>query len=66
MFNNSIKKFFKATLLFTVLLTIFACSNAVNGTNEAFKLVIVWPNFFAILYPSPVEPVPWITFPTCC
>lgn len=34
MYNNSIKKFFKATLLFTVLLTIFACSNAVNGTDD--------------------------------
>ncbi len=34
MYNNYIKKFFKATLLFTVLFTIFACSNAVNGTND--------------------------------
>lgn len=33
MYNNSIKKFFKATLLFTVLFTIFACSNAVNGID---------------------------------
>lgn len=43
MYNNYIKKFFKATLLFTVLFTIFACSNAVNGTNDGgrTKLLLV-------------------------
>ena len=40
--NNSIKKFFKATLLFTVLFTIFACSNDVNGINDGgTKLLLV-------------------------
>ena len=38
-------------------------SSAVNGTSDGFTGTIVCPNFWAISYPSPVEPVAEYVFP---
>ena len=35
----------------------FSFSYTSKGTNDGFIGIIVCPKFFAILYPSPVDPV---------